>query len=156
MNQSEMARRQKQSWHSMGWTAIPNITFSRALPPNVRLTAAGVYGRAFGKRQGIVIKVETLAKDLGFSRQTIHKHLNILEAAGIIRRIRQGQRKANIIILNLKNRAAKLADSIALAIDDVKDVLFEEGKRTMIWWLDRWKIHKEAMVGRLLRAAVSR
>ena len=134
-----------QSWRALGYTAIPNLLTSKGLPPNVRLTGIAVYQRAFGKRDGVCVKVETLAKDVGFSRQTITKHLNYLQLAGIIKRFRRGQGLASVIRLELKKAMQTLTESIAGALPRVHEAVVKEVRHTMAWWLERWKVHKEAM-----------
>ncbi len=138
-------RAKEQSWRARGYTQLPNILLSRALPVGVRATAAAIYARGFGQRQGVCLATETLARDVGVSRQTIQKHLNILEAAGLIRRIRRGQGLANVIVLTLKDKSAQLGESIRLTVCHVSDVLLGCEKKTMDWWAERWKVHKQAM-----------
>ena len=124
---------------------MPNILLSKALPVGVRATVAAIYARGFGQRQGVCLATETLARDVGVSRQTIQKHLNILELAGLIRRVRRGRGLANVIILTLKDKAARLAESIGIMASSVSRHLLGSEKKTMAWWLDRWKVHKQAM-----------
>lgn len=142
----ENRRRKEQSWKARGFTQLPNILMSSALPVGVRATANAIYARAFGSRQGVCLTVSTIAKDVGVSRQTVHKHMNILEMAGLIRRVRRGQRLANVIVLTLKEHGTNLSESIQHGLTRIMPALFGE-KRTTAWWVERWRIHKEAMRG---------
>ena len=144
----------RYNWRNKGWTAMPNLLMSKAIPLHVRATGMALHARAFRNARSIKVRTDTIAEDLGVSRQTVQKHLNVLETMGLIRRIRRGQGKCNIIVLNLKAQADRLRDAIGRALPDMKDALFDDTKRTTAWWIERWRANKQAMaITRGMRAA---
>jgi DNA-binding transcriptional ArsR family regulator len=90
------------------------------------------------------MKVETLARDVGLSRQTVHKHLNVLEAAGLIQRVRRGRGLANVIVLTLKTRSKGKHGDMAAGLQAVRGVVLAGEERSMAWWLEAWRRHRGA------------
>ena len=88
--------------------------------------------RAFGKRYSVSVSQETLANDVGVSGRTIIRHLNVLEALHLIRRIRIGRGMTNTIILTLKvGNPDSLSNSIAKGSKELSQHILNRQKLTM-------------------------
>ena len=122
-----------ENWKDKGFTQIPNIVLNNpAVPRCVRGTYEAISARAFGKRISVSVSLETLAKDVGVSTRTINRHLNVLEALFLIRRIRIGRGLTNTIILTLKvSNPDNLSQSIARGSKGLSQAIINRDKLTM-------------------------
>ena len=121
------------NWKDRGFTQIPNIVLNNpSVPRCVRGTYEAISARAFGKRISVSVSQETLAKDVGVSRMTISRHLNVLEALFLIRRIRIGRGITNTIILTLKvGSPDSLTKSISQGTKGLSNHILNRDKLTM-------------------------
>jgi len=131
----------------MGWAALPQIIGFCDLPPRTKTIVNIIYGHAFGTKSRVMLGEAMLAREAHCSRRTIITHMNIAEMVGLITRKRNGQRRRNLIVLNLKEGAARLHDAIELNIGCLNPIIFMGEKRTMAYWLERWKRYKAARPG---------
>ena len=122
-------------WQNTGFTPIPNIAINNpALPRCVRSTYEAISARAFGKRFSIFVSEEILASDVGVSRITIIRHLNLLEAIGLIKRIRPGRGMTNTIVLTLKmgmSNNKTLSQGIRGELPGLSNLVLKREKLTM-------------------------
>ena len=120
------------SWKDKGYTQIPNIVLNNpAVPRCVRGTYEAISARAFGKKPSVNVSEETLANDVGVSRSTILRHLKVLEALFLIRRIRIGRGLSNAIILTLKVSNPNLIESISQGTKGLSQHILNREKLTM-------------------------
>ena len=134
-------------WRVIGWAALPQIIDFCDLAPRTKLIIHIIYAHAFGTKSRVVLGEAMLAREAHCSRRTIITHMNIAEMVGFITRKRNGQRKRNLITLNLKEGAARLHDAIELNIGCLNPIIFTGVKRPMAFWLARWKRYKAARPG---------
>jgi len=123
------------NWKNNGFTQVPNIIINNpAIPRCARSTYDALSSRAFGKKAQVIISEAVLAKDVGVTRMTISRHLKVLERLHLIRRIRRGEGKPNVIVLTLKSRmneAKSLALSIQSEINGLSGYVVNRKKLTM-------------------------
>ncbi len=123
------------NWQNRGFTQIPNIVLNNpAVPRCVRATYEAISARAFGKKFSISASEETLAADVGVSRRTVIRHLDVLEALHLIRRIRIGRGLTNTIVLTLKMRlveSGSLMKAIEVELAGLSQCILNRDKLTM-------------------------
>ena len=109
---------------------------------------AAIAARAFGNKPVVCCGAGVIGKDIGVSRQTVQKHLNILEAFHFIKRYRRGMNLTSVIILTLKHKLGKTARNLSEAISKALFLLrpdtFKAGKLTVRECLLMWKRYKTA------------
>ena len=122
-----------EDWKNRGFTQIPNIAINNpAIPKCVRNTYIALSARAFGKRFSVSMSEQTLANDVGCSRMTISRHLAVLEAFHLIRRIRIGRGLTNTIILTLKvSNPESLTQSISRGTKGLSERIIKRERTTM-------------------------
>lgn len=141
----DRVRRVRQSWRAIGWTVVPNLAIvNPSLPPIARLILQALHARSFGKGS-VRLSVETIGRDVGVSRQTAHKYLNLLEMEGLIERRRQGLRRVNLIVLKLRKVGQSVKSGLEEIVPVLRDRLFDGRKHTVAWWVERYRVWKEAM-----------
>jgi DNA-binding MarR family transcriptional regulator len=118
------------------------------LPQGAKLVYAAIAARAFGSKPVVCCGSEVIGNDLGVSRQTVQKHVNILEAFHFIKRNRRGQNLTSVIILTLKEKLGRTARNVSEAISKslafIRQDAFKEGKLTVKECLELWFRHKTA------------
>ena len=124
-----------ENWKDKGFTPIPNILINNpSIPRCARSTYDTLSARCFGKRYSVFVSIGALATDVGVSDRTINRHLRVLEALRLIRRIRVGRGLTNTIILPLKlgmSDGSNLSQAIARESKALSQHVLARDKLTM-------------------------
>ncbi len=136
------------SWRQKGYTVIPNVLIQCPIPQGAKMVYMALSARAFGNKPVVCCASSVLGDDLGVSRQTVQKHLNILEAFHFISRYRRGRKLCNVIRLTLKDKFRSTAKTVTQAISQglykLKDAVFTTRKYTVKECLAMYYLHREA------------
>lgn len=144
MGAKEEIRRRSQSWRARGFTVVPNLLIvNPSLPPTTRLLLQTLHARSFGKGH-VKLGAGTIARDLGVSRQTVGKHLNILKVVGLVEVVRRGRGLVNVIRLVLAQMGRSMKTVFERVLPTLSERVLDGRKRTVAWWMERWRAHREA------------
>ncbi len=142
--------RESFCWRQLGYASIPNILVQSPIPQGAKVVYMAYAARAFGNKPTVCCGAGVIANDIGVSRQTVQKHLNILEAFRFIKRFRRGQNLTSVIILTLKEKLGKTAKTISEAISKslcfLRPETFKAGKLTVGECLRIWCRYKSARI----------
>lgn len=84
-----------------------------------------------------------MAKDLGLSRQTVARHLHILETTRLVEVKRRGRGLVDIIKLALVQGGKSFKAVFEKVLPTLPERAWDGKKRTVAWWVERYRWWRE-------------